>query len=209
MKSIIIQLARERQREAELFVKDLFRLRAGGKRVLFAVLASGAMFAVSLANAVKNGFLLIDPLIGARAVRAMTSEVESLLLWQLVLALVVTVLYVFVARLTGLARRVTLAIFWGTLTALSALFVLPLAPTVTMMLVVLFIFAGFVRSATVTVAVGAIATSIVLLTQLSFVDAMIFNRMSLSEGFIAMTFSLVFIASAFRLVWGSVAEPTR
>lgn len=151
---------------------------------------AGVTFVVGIA-----GFA--DALVGARSIRAMTSEVQRALVLELI-ALAGLIGWVsFATMLTGLSRELLLRIAFATGVVMAYIHLVARSPLfATIVLFAIGIVAAIPKRA-VRVALVLVVSVLFVPVALSFIDSAIFNRLSISEAMTAFSALSILIA----LLW--------
>ena len=125
MRTHIQLLVSEKKRSLNALFNDANRLRKGS--ISFSLLLVLVAVGVGVIPLLFAGHFidLIDALIGAKAIRAMTSEVQSGLMWLFVLGVIWIASVAFWKKLSGLAKRLVTLFGFGMAMILALVFALP------------------------------------------------------------------------------------
>ena len=196
MRTHIQLLVSEKKRSLNALFNDANRLRKGS--ISFSLLLVLVAVGVGVIPLLFAGHFidLIDALIGAKAIRAMTSEVQSGLMWLFVLGVIWIASVAFWKKLSGLAKRLVTLFGFGMAMILALVFALPASPLLMIFISLLLLVALFLPTRSFVIAIVVLSGLLTLPVLGSLVDAAIYNRASVSEALSMMVFTVLFVVLA-------------
>lgn len=196
MRTHIESLLKQRRQHVVATLNDINRLRKGSASfsLMLFVIAIGMGFVPLLL--IQQFFGLIDALIGAKAIRTMTSEVQTILVWTSVLSVLWLATVIFWRKLSGLAKRLVNHFSFGFALVLAFLLAFNASPLLISFIVFLMLLAELFQSKPLSIALVVLSGFLTLPVLGSLIDASIYNRASISEALSMMVFTALFVVLA-------------